>query len=214
MDHHHGDEGGGGHEGMPMPGHDGGGDGEMMMCAMSMVWNASMDNVCVVFPSWRISGPYSMMISALLLAVMAAMLEHIRMRMRNLDAQILLSSSARGGAAAEGFMGPASARIRGSLGFGSASTMAAHGMGQHRRKASVKGIHHGSGDSGVISTASLGLGNGANGNSGTSSRTGSDTDDGAPLLPGGGGPAAPRRSTSRLPSSWSSIGSPTSLFAV
>ncbi|PWN91230.1 Ctr copper transporter [Acaromyces ingoldii] len=196
MEHHHGG-GGGEHEGMPMPmpGHGDGGHGGAgeMMCAMSMVWNASTSNVCVVFSSWRISGAYSMILSALVLMVLAATLEYVRMRMRDLDARIVLASAA-------GSAG--SARSRGSLGavgLGSASTMAGLGLGQHRRKASVKGINSSSSNSAGQLSPALGAGSGAN--SSGSSRTGSDIDDGAPLLPGGGGPST--RSTRRVSPSWS-----------
>ncbi|CAD6573257.1 MAG: hypothetical protein TREMPRED_000761, partial [Tremellales sp. Tagirdzhanova-0007] len=50
---------------------DSGMDSNMHMCSMNMLWNSDIEDVCVVFSSWHITGPLSMLLSCVAIAMIA-----------------------------------------------------------------------------------------------------------------------------------------------
>ena len=67
MDHSHmdhGDMGGGGHD--------------MPMCSMNMLFTWDTTNLCIVFPSWRVTGTLSLIVSLLAVVALTAGYEAIR----------------------------------------------------------------------------------------------------------------------------------------
>jgi hypothetical protein len=75
---------------MPMPGH-GGHHPDKMMCSMSMVWNTSTLGLCIVFPSWQITGTQSLIATLLALFLLSVLLEYLRLCIRSLDAHLITS---------------------------------------------------------------------------------------------------------------------------
>ena len=69
------------------------------MCKMSMVWSWLLptDNVCVVFPSWRIHDMTSFYFYMLLILFLGAAYEWLRLRVRQLDARLADQALATGG---------------------------------------------------------------------------------------------------------------------
>lgn len=197
----------GGMPGMPGDEHGGnGGHGDLdMQCSMSMVWNTATRGMCIVFPSWRVTGPASLLVTLIVLFLLAVLLEYLRFCIRTLDAHLLLTHNLTSGLL-DGLHG---------------------GGGAHRRKASVQRVHGGANGHSTAGTSDLGaLGGLYSGSSSPSSRNsphpgrsssragptlvpsaaalgigrpsdsssaGSRSDDDAPLLPGGGAAANRRR---------------------
>ncbi|KAK8845426.1 hypothetical protein IAR55_006139 [Kwoniella newhampshirensis] len=98
----HGDHSG--HSGhtmpMPMPGHSGGMDREMPSCAMNMLWNNQVADTCVVFRSWHISGPTTMVLSCLIVVLISLFYSYLLHSIKQYDRQIALTiyaSSTSGG---------------------------------------------------------------------------------------------------------------------
>lgn len=151
------------------------------MCSMSMLWNTSTRGMCIVFSSWRVSGPTSFYLSLATLFLLAALSEYLRYQIRMLDIRLITSN-----------------HLTSSLLCGGTSNY-------HRRKASVQHVHSTSsadlassrnspaktsslgGPS--LATSALGVGLGDRRSPGfasaDSSNVGSRSDDDAPLLPGG-----------------------------
>lgn len=158
MPGHHGGGGGGkgGHEGM---------DHGVMQCSMSMVWNYATDGMCVVFPSWHVKGKDSFIFTLIALFFLAALLEHLRFRIRKFDVQLISSNRLTN-------------NVMASL----------TGSNNHRRKASVQHVlGQNSGKTSGIGTATLGDRRASPSHTPTDfgSQTSSRSDDDLPLLPGG-----------------------------
>nr|AFU72289.1 copper transport protein CTR1 [Amanita strobiliformis] len=60
---------------------------ETSTCEMNMLFNWQIENTCVVFRWWHISGPISLMISCLMVFIIAALYEWIRAYSTTLDTQ-------------------------------------------------------------------------------------------------------------------------------
>lgn len=159
---------------MPMPGHHDGsgghggmdhGGGGAMQCSMSMVWNYTTDGMCVVFPSWHVKGKRSFVVTLIALFFLAALLEHLRFRIRKFDVQLISANRLTN-------------NVMASL----------TGSNNHRRKASVQNVlgQNASKTSG-IGTTTLGDRRASPSHTPTDfgSLTSSRSDDDLPLLPGG-----------------------------
>ncbi|RXK39101.1 hypothetical protein M231_03606 [Tremella mesenterica] len=85
------DHGYSGHDGhsMPMP-HDN------PMCAMNMLWNNQVADTCVVFKSWHIHGPWTMVLSCIAVIAVAIFYSFLLHQMKRLDIKLAygLSNSA------------------------------------------------------------------------------------------------------------------------
>jgi copper transporter 1 len=78
----------GGHGGHNVPSHNHGGDA--LTCSMSMVWNTATQGMCVVFPSWHVTGQHSFVMTLVALFIIAMMLERIRYQIRALDGKLII----------------------------------------------------------------------------------------------------------------------------
>ncbi|CDM32234.1 hypothetical protein DTO013E5_3559 [Penicillium roqueforti] len=70
-------------------GHGDMGHGDMDMggkCSMNMLFNWSSENLCIVFRSWRITGPFSFLLSLIAIVILAAGYEGIRSATRKYEA--------------------------------------------------------------------------------------------------------------------------------
>lgn len=82
-----------------MPGMDHGmpndhsGHSSSSMCSMSMVWNNDPTNLCLVFPSWRITGYDSTLYVSLVLVVgLGVLYEWLRLQLKRLDKRLVRPS--------------------------------------------------------------------------------------------------------------------------
>jgi len=85
MDHgggHGGHGGGGDHNG----GH---GGGDEAMCSMNMLFNWSTENLCVVFESWKINSPFTLVVSCIVIIGLAASYEMLRASSRKYEERLL-----------------------------------------------------------------------------------------------------------------------------
>lgn len=63
------------------------------MCSMSMVWNNDPTNLCLVFPSWRITGYDSSLYASLMLVVgLGVLYEWLRLQLKRLDKRLVRPS--------------------------------------------------------------------------------------------------------------------------
>ena len=162
---------------MPMPGHEGEHKHGEMECSMSMLWNTSTRGICVVFPSWKVTGHQSLLGTLVALFLLSMLLEYLRLCVSSLDARLIASNQL-------------------SSGILSALT----GNPSHRRKASVQHRHVSQGVSG--GGAAL-LSSGVNATLGERRQTPTDStssswnasDDDAPLLPAASGSRRTRRTS-------------------
>ncbi|KAJ5555260.1 hypothetical protein N7535_007698 [Penicillium sp. DV-2018c] len=70
-------------------GHGGMGHGDMDMggqCNMNMLFNWSSENLCIIFRSWRITGPFSFLFSLIAIVILTAGYEGIRSVTRKYEA--------------------------------------------------------------------------------------------------------------------------------
>lgn len=149
------------HGDMSMPGH-----GEMQ-CSMSMVWNTSTKGMCVVFSSWKVTGPQSLAMTLFALFLLSMLLEYIRLCIRTLEAQLITTHHLTNG-------------IFPALGGGSNHQ-------SHRRKASIQQKRHPSqvvGSSIISSGISNTIGDRRVPQTDSSGSSWVASDDDAPLLPG------------------------------
>ncbi|KAK4688025.1 solute carrier family 31 (copper transporter), member 1, partial [Tremellales sp. Uapishka_1] len=93
MNHDH--SGHSGHSGssMPMP------DMDMPMCSMNMLWNSQVQDVCVVFSTWHISGWMTMLVSCIAIILISIGYSSLLYQIKRMDLQLALtiSQSSRGG---------------------------------------------------------------------------------------------------------------------
>ncbi|KGO71303.1 Ctr copper transporter [Penicillium italicum] len=79
------------HEGMDHGdmGHGGMGHGDMDMggkCNMNMLFNWSSENLCIIFRSWHITGPFSFLLSLIAIVILTAGYEGVRSATRKYEA--------------------------------------------------------------------------------------------------------------------------------
>ncbi|KAI9679943.1 MAG: hypothetical protein M1817_004958 [Caeruleum heppii] len=79
------------HTGMNMP-KDGGGD--QPMCNMNMLFTLSTQNLCIIFSQWRITGPFSLLVSLLAIVALTAGYEFVRDVTRRYEARCALDGNA------------------------------------------------------------------------------------------------------------------------
>ena len=72
MDHSHMDHGNMGHGGMSH------GDMDMGTCSMNMIFTWDYNNLCIVFRSWRITSPLTLILSLLAIIALTAGYEAVR----------------------------------------------------------------------------------------------------------------------------------------
>ncbi|WRT63669.1 uncharacterized protein IL334_000592 [Kwoniella shivajii] len=84
----HGDHSGHGDAGHSMPGM---GHDVTPSCSMNMLWNNQIEDTCVVFRSWHISGPMTMFISCILVVVISFGYSTLLHSIKSLDRKIALS---------------------------------------------------------------------------------------------------------------------------
>ena len=84
----HGDHGGHGGHDMPMP--------SGPTCSMNMLWNTQVEDTCVVFRSWHISGPLALALSCVAIAGLGVLYEYTRVASARLDRRIAATLSAQG----------------------------------------------------------------------------------------------------------------------
>ncbi|WWD22372.1 hypothetical protein CI109_106863 [Kwoniella shandongensis] len=82
----------GGHSGhsghtMPMPGM----EHDAPSCAMNMLWNNQIADTCVVFRSWHISGPTTMILSCLIVILISLFYSYLLHYTKQYDRQIALT---------------------------------------------------------------------------------------------------------------------------
>lgn len=56
-------------------------------CSMNMLWNAQIEDTCVVFRSWHITGWFTFVLSFLIIVLLAISYEWLRKLQRALDVQ-------------------------------------------------------------------------------------------------------------------------------
>ncbi|KAK1926222.1 Ctr copper transporter family-domain-containing protein [Papiliotrema laurentii] len=80
-----------GHAGhsMPMPDHSD--HGAVKMCSMNMLWNSQVEDVCVVFSSWHITGPLTMVLSCIVIIVISIFYASLLHYTRNFDKRIAIN---------------------------------------------------------------------------------------------------------------------------
>lgn len=92
MDHDHS------HHHMPgMPDMDMG-SGES--CSMSMTFNTSYKNLCLIFPSWRLTTPSSLYLSLLVIVGLCVGYEWLRLVLKRVDRRLVFGARRSRGAAA------------------------------------------------------------------------------------------------------------------
>jgi copper transporter 1 len=90
MDHSDMGHGGMDHGGMDHGGHGGMGGGGEPMCSMNMLFTWDTNNLCIVFPSWRVTGTLSLLVSLLAVVALTAGYEAIRDASRRYEQQLVL----------------------------------------------------------------------------------------------------------------------------
>lgn len=175
------------HGGHSMPGMDHG----AAQCSMSMVWNYDYENLCLVFPSWRITTPSSLYLSLGVIVLLGVAYEWLRLTLKRLDRRLVPSrssrnrrSASRGSSSSSGGRGSKTAVLTSRLNPASASA---------RRSASTSG--------------GVGL-------SGASSANESDSDTHAPLLATSTSPSGERYNSKAKPHASRAAEAPTSLFTL
>ncbi|KAF2155921.1 Ctr copper transporter [Myriangium duriaei CBS 260.36] len=69
----------------------------MDQCSMNMLFTTSTKNLCIVFRSWRITGPLSLLFSLLAIVALGAGYEAVRAAARRYDAAVATRSPNRPG---------------------------------------------------------------------------------------------------------------------
>ncbi|KAK5172370.1 copper transpport protein [Saxophila tyrrhenica] len=77
------------HGGMDMPGDD------SPMCSMNMLFTWSTENLCIVFPQWRVTGTWSLITSLIAVVVLTAGYEALRAMSRGYEERQARMMSAR-----------------------------------------------------------------------------------------------------------------------
>ena len=90
----HGDHGGHGGHDMPMP--------SGPTCSMNMLWNAQIEDTCVVFRSWHIRTTHAFFFSCLAIAALGVLYEWLRVAQTVADRRIAATLSAQGKGKARG----------------------------------------------------------------------------------------------------------------
>ena len=85
----HGDHGG--HDGHDMPSMPTG-----PKCSMNMLWNTQIEDTCIVFRSWHISGTAAFAFSCLVVVGLGVLYEYLRVAQRGVDRRIAATLSAQG----------------------------------------------------------------------------------------------------------------------
>ncbi|OJJ79859.1 low-affinity Cu transporter [Aspergillus glaucus CBS 516.65] len=75
-----------GHGGMDHGGHGGHGDMDMGQCNMNMLFTWSTKNLCIIFPQWRVTGPFSLFVSLVVIVLLTAGYEGVRRITRRYEA--------------------------------------------------------------------------------------------------------------------------------
>ena len=65
-------------------------------CSMNMLWNTQIEDTCIVFRSWHISGTAAFAFSCLVVVGLGVLYEYLRVAQRGVDRRIAATLSAQG----------------------------------------------------------------------------------------------------------------------